>query len=113
MSGDGTFTVDNSGSDDILFPTIEIIANQAVDVPTVFLRNQTDGNMVFKYVNADFISGATLTINCEEGTVKLNNSDSIEYVTEARFLRLQPETNTIEYEGAACTINVKFRKVYL
>ena len=55
-----------------------------------------------------------LIIDCAEGTVKKNNNNAMDnVVVPARFLRLQPISNTIEYEGAACTITFKFRKVYL
>ena len=57
--------------------------------------------------------GDILRINCEEGTVKLNNGDTIENFNPGRFFRLQPGQNTIEFEGNACTIRFIFRKVYL
>ena len=113
LAGNGTFTVDNSGSDEIVLPIIEIIADQAADLPGIRIKNKTDGNMVFEYIDASFLAGAALIIDSSLGTVKLNNNDAMEYVTIANFLRLQPEINTFAYEGNACTINVKFRKVYL
>ncbi len=113
LAGNGSFTVDNSGSDRLVLPVIEFVADQGSDLPSVQLRNQSDGLMEFEYVDASFIAGATLTVDSAAGTVKLNNSDTIENVTEARFLRLQNVNNTFLYEGNACTINVKFRKVYL
>jgi phage-related protein len=77
------------------------------------MTNKSDGGMLFEYNDINFAIGDVLIINCAEGTVKLNNGNTIENFNPGRFLRLQPSLNEIEYEGAACTISFLFRKVYL
>ena len=90
-----------------------MVADQAADVPSVSLKNLSDGGMLLGYNDPYFVIGDTLVIDCGEGTVKRNGNDTIAYLTTARFLRLQPGVNTFRYEGANCTVRVKFRKVYL
>lgn len=113
VAGDDTLTVDNSGSDFIIFPIIEIENDQGVDNPGVKMINTSDGSMTFEYNDASFLDGDLLVINCEEGTVFKNNNNAIANFDPARFFRLQALSNTIEYEGAACTIRFRFRKAYL
>jgi len=113
VSGNDSFDIDNTGSDFLVIPTIEIEADQGADIPSVVMTQNSDGAMVFNYNNPNFVQGDSLVINCEEGTVTLNNGSTIEYFNPARFFRLQPGVNSISYEGAACTIRFKFRKVYL
>lgn len=112
VSGNATITVDNSNSDFLVFPKIEIEADQGVDVPGTLFRNNSDGGMSFTYNDPNFVENDIAVINSEEGTVKLNNGSRIEYFDGA-FLRLQPDSNTIIYEGPACTIRIKWRKVYI
>lgn len=113
MAGDGTFYVDNTGSDFLVFPVIQIEADQSVDVPSVKMTNLSDGGMTFEYNNPAFVQGDVLEIDCYNGSVTLNNNNSIEFFNPARFFRLQPSNNEIEFEGAACTISFIFRKVYI
>lgn len=113
VTGDDTLFIDNTGSDFLSLPIIQIEADQAVDIPGIKMTNKSDGGMVFEYNYAYFEVGDVLIIDCELGTVKLNNGDSIENFFPGRFFRLQPGINTIEYEGNACTISFIFRKVYL
>lgn len=113
VTGDDTLLVDNSESDDFCLPTITISADQGVDLPSVRLRNQSDGGMFFDYNNPSFFAGAILVIDCFNGTIRLNNNDSFEFFNPARFLRLQHVVNTILYEGAAATITFTWRKTYL
>lgn len=113
VAGNDTLTVDNSGSDALVLPIIEIEADQGIDIPSIRMRNQTDGGMEFQYIDVNFVANAILIIDCFEGTVKLNNNDAIQYFKPARFLRLQNGVNTILYEGAAATIRFKWRKIYL
>ena len=113
VTGDDTLTIDNTGSDFLALPIITVNANQGVDVPGVKMVNKSDGGMEFQYNYNRFQSGDILIIDCEKGTVKLNNTDSIENFFPGRFFRLQPGENTIEYEGNACSISFTFRKVYL
>jgi phage-related protein len=113
VSGNDTLSIDNTGSDFLVFPIIEVEADQGADIPSVMMTQNSDGGMVFNYNNPGFAIGDLLVIDCEKGTVTLNNGSTIEYFNPARFFRLQPGVNTILFEGAACTIRFKFRKVYL
>jgi hypothetical protein len=107
------FTADATGSHALIYPVIQIVADQGVDVPSVSLKNLSDGGMSLVYADQFFVQGDTVTIDCGEGTVTRNNNDTISAMTTARFLRLQPGVNDLRYEGAAATVKVKFRKVYL
>jgi hypothetical protein len=114
VTGDDTISVDNTGSDFIISMIIEVENDQSVDNPGIKFTNPNDGGMSLTYNDSNFIDGDLLVINNQEGTVKRNNNNTIEnLVTPARFLRLQPVVNNLEYEGAAATIRVKFRKAYL
>lgn len=112
LTGDDSFTIDAGSTDFIINPTIQIEADQSVDVPAVQLINKSDGAVKFNYNDAQFVQDDIVTINCDTGEVKRNGGSTIDKFTGA-FLRLQPGINTIEYEGAACTITFKFRKVYV
>jgi hypothetical protein len=112
VTGDDTLIINTTGSDFLIFPTIEIEADQGVDVPGILFRNNSDGGMSFTYNDNTFVQNDIARINCKEGTVKLNNGNRIENFNGA-FLRLQPGSNTIIYEGPACTITFLYRKVYM
>jgi len=112
VAGNDTLTIPATGTDYLIKPVIQIDADQAADVPGVKLTNNSDAGMSFTYNDPNFSSGDVLVIDCATGSVMRNNNDTAEYFDGA-FLRLQPGNNTIEYEGAACTITFKFRKVYL
>lgn len=107
------FDADNSGSDDLALPIITITADQGVDLPSVKLVNLTDGGMVFEYNDPNFRQGDVLEINSKLGTVKRNGNSTIEYVTQGRFPRLQPQVNTFRYEGGDCSLDMVWREVTL
>jgi phage-related protein len=113
LAGNASFTVDASGSDHVLMPTITIAADQGADVVGVRLRNVSDGGATLEYDNPFLTAGSVLTIDCNGGTIKLNGNDAIGYFVSGAFLRLQPKVNTIYFEGAACTVTFSFRKIYL
>lgn len=113
MAGDGTISVDATGSDYVIRPKIIITADQAVDVPSVKLTQTSDGAMVCVYNDPLFVQDDVVEIDCARGTVTRNGTNSISNFNPARFFRLQPQVNSIDYEGAACTIQIVFRKVYL
>ena len=114
VTGNDTLTINATGSDYLTLPIITISNDQSSDNPGVVLVNTSDGSMRFVYNDPLFIDGDTLIINCEEGTIKKNNNDAIgNTVPPTRFLRLQPLSNSIRYEGSACTIDFSFQKVYL
>lgn len=112
MAGNGSFTVDLSGSDHIVMPVIEVEADQGVAIPSVVLTNLTDAGITITVNDAAFAIGEILEIDCEQGTIKKNGNDDMASLVSGSFLRLQPTVNTIQYTGAACTIRVKYRKVY-
>lgn len=113
VSGNDSITVDASGADFVILPTIEIENDQGVDNPIVKMYNQDDGSGAFTYADTSFLEDDLLIINSELGTIKKNSNDAFSGFTTPRFLRLQPQSNTIQYEGAACTIRIKYRKVYV
>lgn len=113
LAGDDSFTVDAQGSDHIMHPIITIEADQGVDVPGVRLKNLDDGGVVFEYNNPLFVAGSVLEIDSETGSILMNANDAREYIVQgSAYLRLQPMVNNFEYEGAACTITVSFRRLY-
>jgi len=113
VAGNDEFTIDNSGSDFLIYPVIEILADQGVALPGIKLTNASDGGMSCEYNDPNFVQNDLLEIDCRNGTVKRNSNSTIEFFNPARFLRLQNLVNTIRYEGNACTITFKYRKVYL
>jgi hypothetical protein len=113
MTGSGGFNIDTHLSDHIVMPVIEFVANRGANVPTITLVNTTDNGMSIIYNNALFVIGDTVIMDSIAGTIKRNSvSEMIPFVS-GTFLRLQPMVNAFAYTGAAVTINVKYRKVYL
>jgi len=110
VTGNDTLTVDGTGSDFLVKPVITI--TNAADNPGIKMINTTDSSMSFTYNDSAFYNGDVLEIDCARGTVKKNGNNTIAYFDGA-FLRLQPESNTIQYEGAAATILFTWRKVYI
>ena len=113
VAGNDTIDVNNSGLEYFVYPIIEIDADQAVNVPSVKMYNVNDGGMWFNYNDALFLAGNVLIIDSKLGTVLKNGSDAITNFAPPVFLRLQPGNNKLYYEGAAATIKVSYRKVYL
>ena len=111
LAGDDTVTITNSG-DFLVKPVITIDADQSVDIPEFTIINTTDGSMSFTYTDASFESGDSVVIDCAAGTVKRNGGDTKENFS-GNFVRLLTGSNSIDYEGAACTLTFTFRKVYL
>jgi hypothetical protein len=111
LAGNDTVSISNGG-DYMVKPLITIDADQSVDIPTVTITNTTDGSMLFTYNDPNFVSGNSVEIDCSEGTVERNGGDSSDYFA-GNFLRLLAGTNSIDYEGAACTLTFTFRKIYL
>jgi phage-related protein len=113
VAGNTTFTLDASGSDTLMMPVIEIDSDQGVNVTNIIMRNITDSGNLIEYTNPNFLAGNILVIDSIEGTIRLNNVDAMTYFISGTLLRLLPVINTIEYEGAACTIKITYRKLYL
>jgi phage-related protein len=113
VAGNTSFVVDTTGADDIMLPEIEIDADQAADIPGVKMYNYNDGGLAFEYNDPQFYINDILIINSYNGTVMKNGNPSMLYFNPPYFIRLQPGTNTIYYEGAAATIKIRYRKVYM
>jgi phage-related protein len=113
LAGNGTFTVDTTGTDSLIMPVIEIDSDQGVDVPTIKLQNLTDNGLSIEYDNLNFLSGNILVLDSSQGTATLNNSPAMDSFVSGAFIRLQPGVNSFVYTGAACTIKVMYRKLYL
>jgi hypothetical protein len=111
LAGDHTVSISNGG-DSLVKPVITIDADQGVDIPTLTITNTTDGSISFEYTDSSFLSGSSLEIDCDAGTVKRDGGDTVENFT-GNFLRLLTGSNSIDYEGAACTLTFTFRKKYL
>lgn len=112
VAGNDSFTIDNTGSDFVLNPLIQIEADQSADVPGVKLTNKSDGGISFNYDNPFFVQGDIVTIDSDTGNIKRNGGFAPEYFDGA-YLRLQPGNNTVEYEGNAATIKFIFRRIFL
>jgi len=85
------------------------------------LQNDTDvpagesEGLKFTYVNNYFVSGNDLIIDCKEGTVVRETTNSIRYFSGA-FLKLLPGDNEIKYTGdtdGATTVKFEFYKRFL
>lgn len=113
VTGDDTFQIDTTGADDLVLPEIEINADQSEDLPGIRMYNYDDGGLAFEYNNPSFVAGDVVVFNSKEGTVKFNGNSSMIYFTTPYFLRLQPGVNNLYYEGNACTITIRYRKVYV
>ena len=112
LTGIDSFSIDTTGTDWLIKPIITISADQGADLTGVVLRNLNDGGASFVFNDEFFTQGSILIVDCDYGTVLLNNNDRIENFSGA-FIRLQPGLNEIEYEGNACTITISYRKAYI
>lgn len=113
MTGNGTFTIDFSGSDYLFVPEIKIEANRGSNLPSIILQNNSDSNKNFTYTNAAFTVGKTFIINGRTGIVTLEGTDDFAHmVVPWQYLRLLNKSNTFAYTGNACTITVTYRKLY-
>jgi phage-related protein len=104
-----TFAVINSGGVEV-FPTITTVAS--ADNAEMSLENTTDDGRKFEYEDANFVTGATLTVNGEDGTVYLNTSNTLNFYSGA-FLRLLPGSNSLVYTGGLATITLSWRNRWL
>lgn len=96
------FTITNSGLYD-LFPKIIITA--AATISTLQLKNMTDDNNYFSYVDAAFLSGESVEMDSDAGTLFKASVNVIDKMS-GNFLKLLPGANLFEYTGAACAIQV-------
>jgi len=98
------FVVTNDGSY-VAYPVITITAN--ANNPNMTLKNITDNNAIFSYIDSGFLITKVLVVDCKKGTVKLDGTNTIRYFA-GQFLRLLPGNNTIRYEGANATVKFEF-----
>jgi phage-related protein len=97
----------NNPSDFFVFPVIEI--TNTANNPSLQLKNITDNDRSFNYVDAAFLNGDVLTVDCVAGTVFKGIVNSIGYFA-GNFIRLLPENNEFEYTGANCQILTTWTK---
>ena len=91
---------------------IIIIYNQASN-PDFTLRNITDLNREFRITDASAASGTTITIDCEEGTVKRGTTDIIASFSKLFLRLLGGRDNRFKYTGANCKITMQYREAWL
>lgn len=89
------FDVVNEGNIEV-YPVISV-RNDGTYLPFT-LRNLTGASLVFRYDEFGFIEGATVVVDCVEGTVKRNGTNTLRYFDGA-FLNLVAGTNTLQLEG--------------
>lgn len=104
-----TTNVYNHGGVEV-FPTIVLTA--AADCSDVVIENTTDAGRKFEYKDATLISGQTLTINGELGTVYRGTSNALNAYTGA-FIRLLPGLNALKYTGGNCGLALTWRNRWL
>lgn len=100
------FVVLNGGSYAVC-PIIKIIAN--ANNPDMTVKNIADGDVLFSYQDTGFTIGKELVVDCKEGKVELDGTNTIRYFN-GQFLRLLPGNNTIEYDGADAHVNFEWYK---
>ncbi len=76
------------------------------------MKNETDGDKSFTYTDPNFTTGKKLTVDCVDGSVDLDGSNTIQYFA-GYPLRLLAGNNTLEYTGGNCSIVVKHRDRWL
>jgi len=100
------FVVLNGGSCAV-YPIIKIIANASN--PDMTVKNITDGDVLFSYQDNGFTIGKELVVDCKEGTVELDGTNTIRYFN-GQFVRLLPGNNTIEYNRVDAHISFEWYK---
>jgi phage-related protein len=108
VSSPHDFTVFNTGNVEA-FPIIVITAN--ADNPAMTLKNETD-NLLFSYIDANFLSGDVLVIDCIKGTVQKNGISSIKFFSGS-FIKLLHGANAMKYTGANSSIKLEYTNRYL
>jgi phage-related protein len=109
-SSPDTNNIVNKGNIDV-FPVIEITASADLG-SGIELENQTDGSALFSYTDSNFTTGKKLTIDCVNGTVDLDGTNTFRFFG-GQFIRLLAGSNTLEYTGGDCSIVIKHRDRWL
>lgn len=93
-------------------PVITITAPPSGSVPSVLLQNGTDAGLQLRYADLQLRNGASVVIDCPAGTVRRTNSlgtvSTIQFL-QGQWLRLLAQPNYITYQGAGCTITIRWR----
>jgi hypothetical protein len=98
------FNINNSGNVEV-FPVMGM-TTRVTNADFTF-KNITAG-LSFSYQDAGFVAGSTLIIDCQEGTVKRDDTDEIRYF-DGEFLHLVSGVNVLEYAGATiCGLSILF-----
>ncbi|MCX5657843.1 MAG: phage tail family protein [Candidatus Omnitrophica bacterium] len=98
------FVINNINSY-LIYPVITITAN--INNSSFSLKNKTDGNALFSYEDIGFLEDDELIIDCQEGTVEREGTDSIRYF-DGQFLKLLAGNNELEYTGVAVTLKFEW-----
>jgi len=93
-------------------PVITITSPGFASVTTFQLTNTTDGGLQFRYQDPYLKNGAVSVIDCVNGTVTRDGTNSIQYF-EGEFLRLLTESNSLAYVGPACQIDFTWNHRWL
>ena len=100
----------NEGNIDV-GPGIEITANADLG-SGIELKNQSDGDVLFTYEDTAFTAAKVLTVDCLNGTVDLDGTNTLRFFS-GQFLRLLAGMNTFEYTGGDCSIVFTHRDRWL
>jgi phage-related protein len=101
----------SNGGDIEVYPIITI--TNSGSYASLSLKNKTDGNSLFTYDDSNLESGASVVIDCNEGTVYLSTTNTIRYLSGS-FLRLLKGINTLELTGLDnASVKIEFYWRYL
>ena len=93
-------------------PVITITAPSLASVPSVTLTNQSDANLQLRYSDPLLKNGASVTLDCFNGTVtRSDGTNTIQYF-EGEFLRLLG-TDSIQYQGLSATVSFVWQHRWL
>ena len=103
-----SLAVINTGNVDA--PTI-ITVTAATAVPSIKITNAADGREM-TYSDPSLTGGAAVVFDSAAGTVKRDGTNTINNFG-GTFMQLQPGSNTLTFEGAACELNVSYTPRWL
>ncbi len=112
VSDNSIGTIENGGSVEA-YPIIYITANQVL--PFLQIQNTSDvpeganEGLKFTFISNSFQTGNTLVVDCQEGTVKIGETNNIRYFSGA-FLKLLSGFNNLKFSlSPGCTVNVQIK----
>lgn len=116
LAGDGQVVVDTGVGDwparVEVWPVLTVTAPPAGSVPSVLLRNESDEGMQLVYRDLSLKNGAAVVFNTDVHTVSRGGVNTLRFFDGAP-LRLLPGENRLTYEGAACTLTIRYRKRWI